>query len=84
VGEEMSEWIKCEDRLPVTGENGLCALREFNEADGRMIVVPFTFLDDEFHPYVDADGMEEHDYWTDALYWPTHWMPMPIFKGPAQ
>ena len=80
----MSEWIKCEDQLPVTGQHGLCALREFDKADGRMIVVPFTFLDDEFHPYIDETCMDEYDYWVDPLYRPTHWMAMPIFLESAQ
>lgn len=73
----MIEWIKCEESLPADGESGLCALRHYDKADGPLIVVPFTFLGDEFHPFADNDGIENDDYWVDPLYWPTHWMPLP-------
>ena len=73
----MSDWIKCSDRLPADGEHGLCALHSFNQSGGHLIVVPFTFMDDQFHPFADEDNIENDDYWVDPLYWPTHWQPLP-------
>ena len=73
----MSDWIKVSDRLPADGEHGLCALHSFNQAGERLIVAPFTFMDDQFHPFADEDNIENDDYWVDPLYWPTHWQPLP-------
>lgn len=73
----MGEWIKVSDRLPEHGEHGLCALHSYNQTGGAFIVVPFTFMDGEFHPFADEDNIANDDYWVDPLYWPTHWMPLP-------
>jgi len=73
----MSEWIKTNERLPEDGQSGLCAMHQFDSPSNPMIVTPFTFLDDSFHPFADDDALENDDYWVDPLYWPTHWMPLP-------
>lgn len=73
----MSNWIKCSDKLPEPGSNGLCAMRQYDSEKNPMVVVPFTFLEGQFHPFADEDSLEIEDYWIDPLYWPTHWMPLP-------
>lgn len=73
----VSGWISTVDKLPEEQESGLCVIRRFDEANGSQIVVPFTFIDGDFHPFADEDSQELDDYWVDPLYWPDHWRPFP-------
>lgn len=73
----MSEWISVNDRLPQDGEHGVCSMHYMDNKSNHKIVVPFTFLNGDFHPYADDDALEWDDYWVDPLYWPGHWMPFP-------
>lgn len=73
----MSEWISTKKKLPADGEHGLCCMHRMDNPGNPKIVVPFTFLNSEFHPYADDENIEYDDYWVDPLYWPSHWMPLP-------
>lgn len=73
----MSEWISVSEQLPKEGQHGLCSLHSFNQTGGSIIVVPFTFLSGQFHPFADEDNIVHDDYWHDPLYWPTNWQPFP-------
>lgn len=73
----MSEWISVNERLPKDGQHGLCCMHRYDNPGELLIVTPFTFMDDEFHPFADDDNIDNDDYWVDPLYWPTHWMPFP-------
>jgi hypothetical protein len=74
----VSEWIKVADRLPVDGEHGVCCVHRYDRESEPLVAVPFTFMDDNFHPYADDENIENDDYWCDPLYWPTHWQPFPL------
>ena len=73
----MSNWISTKEKLPRDGEHGLCAVYRMDNPSNEKLVAPFTFMDNEFHPYADEDNIVMDDYWVDPLYWPTHWMPFP-------
>lgn len=77
----MTNWISVADRLPVEGEHGICCVHRYDRPDEPRIAVPFTFMNDNFHPYADEDNIENDDYWTEPLYWPTHWQPLPVPPG---
>lgn len=73
----MSEWISVQDRLPEEFEDGLCCMHRHDNSGEPLIVAPFTYMSNEFHPFADDDNIENDDYWVDPLYWPTHWMKFP-------
>lgn len=73
----MSEWIKPKHGLPEDGQHGLCCVHTRDDKTAPLIVVPFTFLNGDFHPYADDDNIENDDYWVDPLYWPACWQPLP-------
>ncbi|WP_152906064.1 DUF551 domain-containing protein [Pseudomonas juntendi] len=73
----MSEWIKPKHGLPADGQHGLCCVHIRDDKAAPLIVVPFTFLNGDFHPFADEDNIENDDYWVDPLYRPTYWQPLP-------
>lgn len=75
----MNGWIKCSDRLPADGDEGLCALNLYDRESGPKIVVPFRMLDGQWYPHHrdDDDGNYIACAMDRELHPPTHWMSFP-------
>ena len=75
----MGEWIKCSDRLPEDGDEGLCALHLFDRDSEPLIVVPFRMVEGEWHAHFrDDDDEQTIQHALDgSLHTPTHWQPLP-------
>lgn len=73
----MSGWIRTEHQLPKNGDHGLCCVHFRDDKTASLIVVPFSFMNGDFHPFADDDNLENDDYWVDPLYWPVYWQPLP-------
>lgn len=74
----MSEWIKCESRLPDDGVIVIGSGWNFRDkSKGRWVEPTIYSTDDEdFHPATN-DGLGNLVTDFDGSMEPTHWMPLP-------
>ena len=74
----MSEWIKCESRLPDDGVLVIGSGWNFRDpSKGRWVEPTIYSTDDaDFHPAKD-DGLGSLVTDFDGSMEPTHWMPLP-------
>jgi len=72
-------WLSVEERLPADGQEVIICVWLYDDPSRGKISTPSVFTLNKFYPYYYQDNTDGQDYSIEggALYWPTHWMPLP-------